>query len=163
MEVAMCCTWPWEFYVDTPGEKVCAIYGYEGDPAKAHYDSVQRTSYRNEYGGMSFTVTRTVLYPNSHTKPLDNYGVTKAQLKQMLMDGDEDSELIGIAHTHPWKYGSEPSDNDLAYMPAGMLGVVVSGGPVTEESFFIGEGSDLSDVLASNCKSTQQRSKPNEQ
>jgi len=160
----MCQPWPWSFYTDTPGEKVCFIYGYQGQPRPDHEPMVQRTFYRSVSPGTSYVVTHLEEVENMHPVGEDKYGVTRAQCEQAMAVVRPGESLLGLAHTHPWPDGPEPSPEDVRGLSRGLLGVVVSG-LYHREEVFIGEGSPLNRVLGTQTttKTTKRRKRGNHQ
>jgi proteasome lid subunit RPN8/RPN11 len=133
VEVALLAKWPESFYQDTPIEKVAFLYGRQGAPES--YELVLRTVYQSGYPGMSFTITGIVEGVNDLPPKYarTEYGIKMSQWRMAVNRGN----LVGIAHTHPWRFGGRPSRNDLEGLPAGLLGVVVSG-LEHREAFYIG-------------------------
>ena len=134
MEVALLQRWPESFYMDTPGEKVAFLYGHWGVPMRQC--KVLRTIYQSNHPGRRFTVTEIVEgvndLPAKYAK--DQYGIGRTQWIAAVNRGS----LLGVAHTHPWRFGGRPSRNDLEGLPEGLLGVVVSG-IEHREAFYIGK------------------------
>lgn len=127
MEVALVCDWPWELAIDGGMEQVAVLFGQSSPPPPSM--KVYETHWSPYLPGKQFTITRIIPTFNSAPDTSHDFQIKRADLKRIV---DEYSapplgwKMLGIAHSHPYPYTSQPSDNDINGSPKNWIGAVIS-------------------------------------